>query len=258
MVKWDSLYNHLIESKQSAVGELHHIIPRHSNGTNDISNLVRLTHRYHILAHYILYRWKQLMADKIAYKMMSGQIVNPMHDLEIRKYHKQIMNNDSVKSKIANKANARFANLTEREKVSEHRKRYINTLPDKRVMTQHMQTPECRQKSLESNLRIRKSAPEYFQEIQKRGSATVKANNKQKTAEELRKIYSRGSGKHNPNWQGYIIIYSNNNNIIHRFDTLKDATKHTNITPETIRLRMKTSTPMKHGNYKGCYFRRKK
>jgi hypothetical protein len=23
-------------------------------------------------------------------------------------------------------------------------------------------------------------------------------------------------------------------------------------------LRMKTSTPMKHGNYKGCYFRRKK
>lgn len=36
--------------------ELHHIIPKCLNGTNDKSNLVRLTYRQHFIAHELLYK----------------------------------------------------------------------------------------------------------------------------------------------------------------------------------------------------------
>jgi hypothetical protein len=256
MIKWDILYNQLIETKQSDIGELHHIVPRHSGGLDDISNLVRLSHRYHVLAHYILYRWKYQPGDKIAYKMMSGQITNPMHDIEIRNYHKQIMNSDEVKTKISITQTTRLTSPIERKKISEHRKRYINTLSDKTILTQHMQTDECRKKSYETNLRIRKENPEYFSDISKRASAVVKHNNKFRTTSELQKIYSRGTGKDNPNWAGYIVLYKND--IQYVFDTMQDVVKFTNITPETIRKRINTSTPMKTGKYKEFYFKREK
>ena len=188
MIKWDVLYNHLIQSKRSEIGELHHITPKHMNGSDDVTNLVRLTHRYHILAHYILYRWKRQLGDKIAYSMMSGRISNPMHDDEIRKYHKQIMNTINVKTKISVSQKKRFSDISERKKVSEHRKKYINSLPDKNILTLHMQTPECRKKSHETNLRIRKENPEYFSEIGKRASAATKETNKHRSKSELQKI----------------------------------------------------------------------
>lgn len=254
MVKWDILYNHLINTKKLIIGEVHHIIPRHSGGLDDASNLVRLSHRYHILAHYILYRWKHQLGDKIAYKMMSGQITNPMHDIEIQNYHKQIMNSVDVRTKISIAQTSRFTDPEERKKVSDHRHRYINTLPDSTILTKHMQTPEIIKKRNESNLRVRKENPEYFSKIGKRGIAVVKQNNKSRTAEELQKIYSRGSGKDNPNWAGYVVLYKND--IQYIFDTMSDAVKFTNITAGTIQKRINTSTCMKNGKYKNYYFRR--
>jgi hypothetical protein len=79
MINWEKIYNKLIEKNKNQIliegqyYEKHHIIPRYLRGGNENSNLIYLTFREHILAHYILYRWKNNLEDKIAYKMMSGQ-----------------------------------------------------------------------------------------------------------------------------------------------------------------------------------------
>jgi hypothetical protein len=79
MIDWESLYERLINTHKNQIliegeyYEKHHIIPRYLGGTNANDNLVSLPFRYHILAHFILYRWKSNLEDKIAYKMMGGQ-----------------------------------------------------------------------------------------------------------------------------------------------------------------------------------------
>lgn len=53
--------------------ENHHIIPKHMNGSDNIDNLVLLTFKEHIIAHYLLWRIYKKDQDLIAYKMRSGQ-----------------------------------------------------------------------------------------------------------------------------------------------------------------------------------------
>lgn len=52
--------------------EKHHIVPRYAGGTNDISNLIVLTYRQHILAHLLLYRKYKNIEDLTAYKLMKS------------------------------------------------------------------------------------------------------------------------------------------------------------------------------------------
>ena len=79
MIEWEKIYNKLIKKNKNRLliedqyYEKHHIIPRYLGGGNENLNLIHLTFGEHILAHYILYRWKGNLEDKIAYKMMSGQ-----------------------------------------------------------------------------------------------------------------------------------------------------------------------------------------
>jgi hypothetical protein len=51
----------------------HHIIPRHMGGTDDPSNLVRLTVEEHAEAHRKLYEEHGKLEDKVAWKMLSGK-----------------------------------------------------------------------------------------------------------------------------------------------------------------------------------------
>ena len=51
----------------------HHIIPRHAGGTDDPSNIVRLTVEEHAEAHRILYEKHGRIEDKIAWKCLSGK-----------------------------------------------------------------------------------------------------------------------------------------------------------------------------------------
>ena len=52
--------------------ERHHVIPKHCGGTNDKSNIIKLSRKNHILAHY--YRWLSYnsKSDKIAFLFMKG------------------------------------------------------------------------------------------------------------------------------------------------------------------------------------------
>ena len=53
---------------------IHHIIPKHMGGTNDPSNLVKLTPRQHALAHKKLYEQHGNWQDWCAWKGLSGQM----------------------------------------------------------------------------------------------------------------------------------------------------------------------------------------
>ena len=81
MINWKDIYNHLIEKNkhidliEGIYYERHHIVPRYMGINNSNENLVYLSFREHILAHYILWRLHGNVEDKIAYKMMSGQTV---------------------------------------------------------------------------------------------------------------------------------------------------------------------------------------
>ena len=52
----------------------HHIIPRHAGGTNDPSNLIKLTVEEHAEAHRILYETYGRWQDYVAWKAISGFI----------------------------------------------------------------------------------------------------------------------------------------------------------------------------------------
>ena len=53
---------------------IHHIIPKHMGGTDDPSNLVKLTVRQHALAHKKLYEEHGREEDYLAWKGLSGQM----------------------------------------------------------------------------------------------------------------------------------------------------------------------------------------
>lgn len=79
MINWEGIYNRLVAERgfdqkpENIYTELHHIIPRYLGGGNEKENLVRLSLKDHIIAHYVLWRWKGNQQDKVAYLMKGGQ-----------------------------------------------------------------------------------------------------------------------------------------------------------------------------------------
>ena len=59
-----------------AIYHTHHIVPRHMGGTDDPSNLVKLTVEEHAEAHRKLYEECNRWQDKVAWKALSGQITH--------------------------------------------------------------------------------------------------------------------------------------------------------------------------------------
>ena len=57
-----------------AIYHIHHIVPRHMGGTDDPSNLIKLTVEEHAEAHKKLWEENGNVGDYIAYKALSGQI----------------------------------------------------------------------------------------------------------------------------------------------------------------------------------------
>ena len=83
------LYFKLLKERcQEEKGELHHIVPRHSGGT-DQDGLVRLSRRNHTLAHYIRWRWLRQSGDLLAYRLMLGLPENAMNIPEYKEKHRR-------------------------------------------------------------------------------------------------------------------------------------------------------------------------
>jgi len=141
MIKWNELYYKLLEVKSSNKGEKHHVVPKHDGGLDE-DGLILLERRYHTLAHYIRYRWKKQNGDKVAYRMMLGQILNPMHDQGMLEKHKEFMQSRERKE-VARKQALKYWNEPNiRAKIIKNRQEYIDNLETTKSLTQHLNTPE--------------------------------------------------------------------------------------------------------------------
>jgi hypothetical protein len=71
--KYTRIYNNIIERAKSRIisgyAETHHIIPKSIGGTNDTSNLVRLTAREHYICHRLL---PKMLTGNDQYKMLTA------------------------------------------------------------------------------------------------------------------------------------------------------------------------------------------
>jgi len=61
----------------------HHIIPRHMGGSDDPSNLIRLTVEEHAEAHRILYEKYGLEQDRLAWLGLAGIMTKQEHNKEV-------------------------------------------------------------------------------------------------------------------------------------------------------------------------------
>jgi hypothetical protein len=52
--------------------ERHHIVPRHAGGLDEEINFTYLTHREHIIAHWLLWKIHRVNGDYVAWKNMKG------------------------------------------------------------------------------------------------------------------------------------------------------------------------------------------
>jgi hypothetical protein len=92
----------------------HHIIPKHAGGTDDPSNLIELTIEEHAEAHRLLFEEHGRYQDKIAWKMLSGQI--SVAEATIQSI-KEYMTNRIVKESAREKLSK---NMRERNRVRGH------------------------------------------------------------------------------------------------------------------------------------------
>jgi hypothetical protein len=80
-MNWTIIYKNLIDKaileKRTKSTEIyyenHHIVPKHMGGDNSKDNLVLLTFREHVLAHYLLWRIYKEDGDKIMWLLRSNQ-----------------------------------------------------------------------------------------------------------------------------------------------------------------------------------------
>jgi hypothetical protein len=72
------IYDNLIAMAKTRSGLVechsHHIIPKHAGGSNDSDNLVELTIREHILAHYCLWKIHRMVNDLRAMHMLGAKL----------------------------------------------------------------------------------------------------------------------------------------------------------------------------------------
>lgn len=85
-------------------GEVHHIIPRSMGGTNDKTNLVKLTYREHFLAHLLLYKIHRNKEMAFALGRMLNKTKNSTSYSFARKAHRRAVSKWSkefMKDKVA-------------------------------------------------------------------------------------------------------------------------------------------------------------
>lgn len=77
-MNYSRVYAELIENAKireqpKCYYEMHHIIPRHMSGTNENSNIVKLTGREHYIAHWLLYKIHGDHKSAFAWQCMSSK-----------------------------------------------------------------------------------------------------------------------------------------------------------------------------------------
>jgi hypothetical protein len=228
MIDWELLYNKLLVDKESMSGDKHHSIPKHDGGIN--SNIIRLERRYHILAHYIRYRWKNQLGDALACKILGKTIF-------ITRKQLSLLAIDTWKNPTIRKARITGRAL------------WINTLEDKKTLTKHMLTDKCKTKKTISYRNYIESNPDKIQKRVQKTANTNKAQNQNLTELELSLKYGRGSGINNPKWRGYLVLESKIGDK-QVFDSIQEGVQKTGLTIWMVRAYMNTDIALKKGSFK--------
>jgi hypothetical protein len=127
MINWEKLYYKHIENCKNQIIEegkiyhKHHILPKSSGGDDSKDNLITLTYKQHVFAHFILYKWKPTNSNWISYRLMSGINENKKHAVEELKIKniKKSKNNKKWSPEIIERRRqtmiTNIANLSEEE-----------------------------------------------------------------------------------------------------------------------------------------------
>ena len=216
MIDWEHLYKILLETKSSDFGERHHILPKHDGGFDE-DGIVVLERRYHTLAHYIRYRWLGQAGDRVAYRMMLGQQLNPMHDPEIKEKHAILMGTEEQRAKYRGPKS-----LSHRNSMSDSRMQYIESLSDeeKKEALIKLHDPKHNEKKVEGIKNWINNNYDLFLERQYKRNKEIKKSNKNKTKEELKVIYGRPK-ESNGTWKGYVVLERDYTKEV--FTTMKEA-----------------------------------
>jgi len=225
MINWEILYNRVLTEKVSLTGEKHHNIPKHDRGT-DADGITILPRRYHILAHYIRYRQLKQYGDRVAYRMMHGQLLNPMHDPGLKEAHKRLM--ATVEERAKRKGPKSTEHISNMKKA---RKRYIATLTDPSILTEHLQTQECREKAIAARKQGNLENPQRVLERAKRAGVTTKLKNLKLSKAELNARYG-SAGITNGKWKGYVVVAGLGVSL--KYDTIKQAAAGLNLAYPTV------------------------
>ena len=92
----------------------HHIVPRHMGGTDDPSNLIRLTLEEHAQAHLELYEQYGNKRDWIAHRCLLGQISFAEARLEVSRLPKTDQWKKQQSERVSGKGNPNWGNFGEK------------------------------------------------------------------------------------------------------------------------------------------------
>jgi hypothetical protein len=247
MINWESLYYKLLIEKVEETGERHHVIPRHAGGL-DKDGLVTLSHKNHVIAHYIRWRWKGEIGDLASYKLMGGQEKNPMHIPELVQRIIEISNNPIYIEQKRKEAIARWENPEIRERYITGRNRYIDSLEDKSILAKHLHTDEHKKRGVERIKQWMANNPDKFKECIDKGKQTQLEKIKKMTPDQLKERFGHPGDK-NPNWECYYVIFKDDIETI--FESQAHLLRETNISRIAVNKYKDTNVKIPRGKLKG-------
>lgn len=152
-MNYTKIYNKIISIAQNrpvyGYTEKHHIVPKCLGGTNDISNLVRLTAREHFISHQLLakiYKTKGLVYA--AFKMSKGNKNNSKTYSWLQEAHSKNVSNRLKGIPLSNE---------HKEKLRQLRLGKKHSSQTKQKMSGKMRSNETRQKISQSKIGIPRS-----------------------------------------------------------------------------------------------------
>lgn len=150
-MNYQKIYNNLITKRQNEIlskeiyGEKHHIIPKCLGGTDDKSNLVRLTAREHYIAHLLLAKIHNTFGlySAVIY-MQTSRIENRKFKFNSRLYQK-------IREEFARKISANNKGKKRKPFSDEHKRKLSESHKGERnIMFGKTHSEEARQKIAEA------------------------------------------------------------------------------------------------------------
>jgi HNH endonuclease len=255
-MNWTIIYKNLIDKaileqrcKSTEIYyENHHIIPKHMGGDNSKDNLVLLTFREHILAHYILWRIYGREGDKLMYSIRNLQTEESQR-LRVKLAVEANRNGGKGFQNWSGDKNPMKDSLKVKKAIESKRQKYNGNIMSSDVKKQWLP-------------KIKKRMQEMSKDpnIQEKRSKTIKEINATLTPEEFALKYNN-AGENNGNYgwiKGYYEVIDPDGNIT-KYENQEEIIKQLSLSQSfLIRNRNKGvcyTTPKKNaGKWNGWTF----